>query len=415
MFLTTTTKQLLLLCFCCAGFTAAAQPGINSLYSAYGFGLMDLRDNNAYTSMSGAGIALRGSHTINTLNPASYSAINAHRLLFEMSVQGSSQQYVTSTQNLSGGDINFKRAAIAANLFKNWTSVISMQRLSQVDYKSVSVRNVGGSVSKITDYITGSGGLNQAFLGNAWQVGKHFSIGLNTGMIFGSVNKKNQVLAGEQYNLTVEQNDFYSQFFWKAGLQWTSRIGKTQWTVGGTFQPALQLDRISDYYIKDANETVLVEEKGGTQSFQYPMQYAAGISMQKGGSTFSLDAIRQPWSSVNYRGTNFKTKDASNFALGYRFTKMVNSYYGKIEKYSLSAGLQFDDGYLEIYKVPIRTYSATVGMGFPSRNGTGYYNFSVRTGQRGQVGTTLVKEKFVDVHVNISLATLLFVKGRQYD
>ena len=65
-----------------------AQSGTNSPYSQYGIGLLADQSQGFSRGMNGAGLGLRMGNVVNTLNPASYSAVDSLTMIFDMGISG---------------------------------------------------------------------------------------------------------------------------------------------------------------------------------------------------------------------------------------------------------------------------------------------------------------------------------------
>ena len=64
--------------------TVLAQSGTSSPYSQFGLGIMSDQSQGFSRGMNGLGIGLRGGTMVNSLNPASYSAIDSLTMIFDM-------------------------------------------------------------------------------------------------------------------------------------------------------------------------------------------------------------------------------------------------------------------------------------------------------------------------------------------
>ena len=65
-----------------------AQSGTNSPYSQYGLGILSNQAHGFNSGMNGVGLAYRKGDAVNTLNPASYSAIDSLTLVFDVGLTG---------------------------------------------------------------------------------------------------------------------------------------------------------------------------------------------------------------------------------------------------------------------------------------------------------------------------------------
>ena len=399
----------------CLPVAAWAQPGINSIYSAYGIGDVNIRDWNANTAMGGLGIAMKSDKTLNSLNPASYSTINKGKYMFELSFSGRSLNYINETQNVPAKDLTLNGASLGFNIVKNWGMAIGLKRYSAIDYKTTASRYIIGTNTKLDETIEGTGGLNQAYWGNGFQITKGLSLGVTGGFIWGSANRKENIYTSSTEGLVIEQNTFYNKLYVNAGLQYQFKTGGLSWTLGGTFQPGMNLNKTQDSYIKDMADATLLEDKGRVTAFKYPLQMGGGITVQKGASTLGFDYIQQNWSSTGYKGTGFRTTNLQNFALGYKHTWQRKTPYGWLDGPSLMAGIQQDLSYIIINNRQVKTLAGSVGAILPSKNGMYNYTLALRYGERGNAIYPMVKEKFVDLTLNVSLAGFFYLGGRKYD
>ena len=73
---------------CAAALTANAQSGTNSPYSQFGLGVLSDRSQGFNRGMNGLGLGLRFSNQVNTLNPASYSAVDSLTMIFDAGLSG---------------------------------------------------------------------------------------------------------------------------------------------------------------------------------------------------------------------------------------------------------------------------------------------------------------------------------------
>jgi hypothetical protein len=387
----------------------------NSIYSAYGIGDIQLRTQNGYSSMGGLGIALKSDRTLNDLNPASYGALAHYRYMLEVSAVGSTVRYVTEEKNIGGSDFGVKRAAFGMSIAKNMGTVFGLKKYSNVGYKSYADKYVAGTNEKLQEIIVGNGGLNLAYIGNAYNFGKHLSVGVTTGIIFGSISKTETLSIGSAGTLDIVSSDYYQKFYFNAGVQYQFKTGKYQWMLGATLQPGVQLNREGEFIVTDGSDSLYASAVPTHGTFDYPLQWGAGLTLVKGKSTFGFDYIRQNWSATGYRGDGFTSTNHQNFALGYSYTFKKNTFYGPRDGISIMAGVQRDQSYIIINGLQVTSNMATLGFNFPSKNGMFNYTVGFRGGERGRVSYPLVKEKFVDLTLNISLGGFFLTGMKKYD
>lgn len=394
---------------------AASAQYTNSIYSAYGVGDVNIRDWNAFSPMGGVGVAMKSERTLNELNPASYSGLKNNRFLLEIAAAGTSVNYITENTNQTASDFKIKRAAFGMNLFKHVGTVFGIRKYSSVGYQTIASRYIQGTTDVLTDTVRGNGGINQAFFTNSLSIGKHISLGVSTGVLFGSVNKTETVNYSATDGIVIGTNNYYNKAFLNTGFQYYFNTGKVKWTLGGTWQPAINLNDQVSSSIADLSSNILQGTVINTTGFKYPEQYSGGISMNKGGSLLSFDYIRQNWSATGYHGNEFVTTDLQNYAVGYSYTFYKNTAFGPMERASIMAGFQRELSYIIINNTQLTSMAGTFGVNVPSKNGTFNYTLGLRVGQRGEAAYPLVKENFIDFTLNVSLGSFFYIGGRKYD
>lgn len=392
-----------------------AQPGINSIYSAYGIGDVSVRENNGYASMGGVGVAMPSNKLLNGNNPASYSTIPYGSYVMELSFSGLSIQYKNQTQTFKANDIVVNGAAFGFNISKKIGAAVSLKRFSTVEYYTLADRYVSGTVSKLSEDITGSGGLYLGTVGVGIKATKNLSLGLTGGSIFGSITKKENIYTSSSDGFIIENNSFYNNFYAKAGLQYKFKTRNYKWVLGATLQPSIELTKLDDYKITDFSENVLLTESQKKSKFKYPLQFGTGFAISKNKSILSADYLQQNWGSTGYRGASFSTTNAQNFAVGFMHTYQMKGARNRIQDgITLMCGLQKDKSYIFINKYQVESFAATAGISFPSKNLLYNYTFGLKVGQRGKIYYPLVKENFVELNMSISLKGFLNVGGAKY-
>lgn len=392
-----------------------AQKGINSIYSAYGIGDYNLLDRNAYSGMGGVGVALKSDKSLNLVNPASFSAISNNKFMFDLSFSGSSVRYINENGNRPAGDFDIGRAAIGFNLIKPIGTVFGLQRYSNVEYFTVTTKDIAGTTDKLRDEINGTGGLNQLFLGNAVTIKKHLSLGITAGYIFGSVNTHENISNDGDVAIQVDNNKYYNNANINGGIQYSFKTKKYNWILGAFYEPSVSLKTLTDSKVMDAAGTILSTSNSIDGRFAFPSKYGFGASVKKDKITISADYIQQNWQSTGYKGSNFIATDAQSFSagIGYGFTR--HTIWGDFEGPSIYAGYNRQSSYLIIDDQQLISQSFSVGFTLPSKNNLHHYSGAIRVGSRGKPVYPLVKENFVDFIFNISLSSYLQKGGRKYD
>lgn len=392
----------------------AAQKGLNSIYSAYGIGDVQLRDYNGYYGMGGLSAATPSVTTLNDANPASLGSLPRSRMMMELSFGGKTVNYVNATQNLNAGDFTIQKAAMGFSLWKNWGSSFGIRKYSTVDYMTTGSRFLIGTENKLSSKIDGTGGLNQFFFNNGVKLFRHLSLGVSLTYLSGSVNRT-ETITTNTADIQVEQNTYYGNFVFNSGAQYEWKTGKWKWVLGGSYQPQRTLGKTIDNGINDADGNVVVKDDGVSGAFKYPALWSAGLTLYNDHWRFGADYIGQNWSQVNYKGAGFRTTDAGNWAAGLSYTKPRRTLFGYVDGPVYSAGFNLDRSYLVIDGTQVISVAGTAGISLPGKSSLYHYHFSLKAGQRGTSRYPLVKETFCEFNFNVSLASFLFTGGKKYE
>ena len=162
-----------------------AQANVDSPYSMFGIGqLRDKTMNSRLKGMGGVSNAMFGKSLVNTENPASYAMIDTLAFLFDAGMYFKTSDFSTSNLSETSSNANFDYVAMAFGATKWWRISLGVQPFSNVGYNLV-VNNHKDDVGNYATTFKGSGGLNQAFIGNAFRLGRNFSVGVNATYVFG--------------------------------------------------------------------------------------------------------------------------------------------------------------------------------------------------------------------------------------
>ncbi len=155
----------------------------SSPYSRYGYGMLADQSSAMGHAMGGIGYGLRNSNQINTMNPASYSAVDSLTFLFDMGVDFkiSWMKEGVNKQKDYNGDL--KNINMLFPIAKNFAFSAGFIPFSYVGYQYGI--QYDSQTQAQTNY-SGNGGFHQVYGGLAYKYG-NFSVGTNIGYLFGDL------------------------------------------------------------------------------------------------------------------------------------------------------------------------------------------------------------------------------------
>ena len=182
----------------------------NSPYSRYGVGNVLPSSNIQTRGMGGISAGYSDAATINTNNPATYGNLILTTLDVGIEYDGRTIKslnplgsYTSNNAIISYLEVAFPLLNGNKKAIKNhtgWAFAFGLKPVTRINYKIASPAKIGAD-STVTVY-EGNGGINEAFIGTALRL-KNFSIGFNTGYLFGNKDYSSRLL------LSNDSSDYF--------------------------------------------------------------------------------------------------------------------------------------------------------------------------------------------------------------
>ncbi len=423
---------LLVLSICCNSLKMSAQEtdalGTYTPYSLYGIGDISKQGTAVNRAMGGIGTGLRDNRFINYMNPASITARDT--LSFMLDFGGEMKNFYNTDGKSSSAYNTFSmhNFIFTAPIYKKSALIVGISPYSNIGYKFEDTENDPYLVSKYGDIKYqkyGVGSINQLFVGAAMNVTKNISVGAEYIYYFGALDRYSNILFNSDTRLRSLETGFdyaLGASSGRVGAQYFGKLGKeknVELTIGATYRFAAQLK--GDYtrfaYAKGTSvDTVMYDLQDNYQA-RIPEEMSAGFSVRKKDKwMFGADYSRQNWSGEVFEGVSsdfkYETVASSHYKVGLEFipNKYDIRYYMKRVTYRL--GAYYDQSYLKVGGEQINAAGVTVGMSLPIYRMYNAVNIAVDFGQRGSVKNNLVRERYVQFILNISLHDIWFMKYR---
>ena len=254
---------------------------------------------------------------------------------------------------------------------------------------------------------------------------KNISVGAEYIYYFGALDRYSNVLFttdGSMRSLETGFDYALGSSSGRVGAQYFGNLNKEKGvilTLGATYRFATKLK--GDYtrfaYAKGAvTDTVMHVEKDDYQ-VRIPEEIAVGFSVKKKDKwLFGADYSRQDWSGEKFEtvSSDFDCEPvtSSYYKVGFEFipNKYDIRYYMKRVTYRI--GAYYEQSYLKVGGKQINAAGVTVGMSLPIYRMYNAVNIAVDFGQRGSTKNNLVRERYVQLLLNISLHDIWLVKLR---
>lgn len=403
--------------------------GSSSSYSRFGLGTVENQGQGFNKAMGGIGLGFRAGNRINTLNPASYSAIDSITFILDAGMTASFGNMKQNGSSVNVYQCKLDYVNIGLRLYRNLGLSVGFMPFTTIGYsfntasKVTNDPNTLQTITSITNY-TGDGGLHQAYLGLGYKVYKELSVGANASLIWGDYT---HTVLQAYYSGSSSSSDFNGLNSiemaeirtWKLdlGVQYPFILTKNDiLTVGATvnFGHKIKSDatmvRFTDEQDNDISPDTVFN------AFDLPYTYGIGATWKhKNKLVVGIDFKQEMWGScrspqnviiggvskfVSQTGTY---KNRFKIALGAQYTPNVfGNHYWKRIQYRI--GANYSSPYLKVNGLDgPKEYSVTAGLGLPIfNNRTTYANVGIEWIRRSPSVSNLITENYFMLNFGVT-------------
>lgn len=426
--------RLLLVSFFITLFVAIPLYSQFNTYSPYTrFALGDLAKNGfgQNQAMGGTGIAIHEGNRINTLNPASYSALDSTAVYFDFGVNSFHNQYKTTQFSNSWWNMNLHHVAFASSMGKYLGFSAGIVPYSSIGY-NIKQEYDDFTVGEAMDtYYKGDGGIMNFYMGTSVKVFDRVSVGVTMNYLMGRLIRERSVefpvSPGYSSVSSLEHFDLRKPMF-SFGLQYREVIkDKFFFTLGGVYDLATNVDTKFKYNVVNTiyqyepfplNDSVkiypefILGQDTTIRSFTLPQKVGLGIALGIPNKlTITGDYYMQDWTGT-FSGENHATTNATSMHFGAEYTPDVEALRGYLKLITYRLGGYYSNYYLQVNDYQLKDYGITFGLGLPVKTLKSSINVAFTLGTRGTTDYNLVEENYGIVTFNVTLHDLWFRKRR---
>jgi hypothetical protein len=187
-------------------------------------------------------------------------------------------------------------------------------------------------------------------------------------------------------------------------------------TIGTTFKVPTRINASKVQTVTsiadEVESSIETDKASDVDDYYMPLEIGFGASKRfKNNLNVTLDYEKSFWKNTNQSELygEFVNQDRFAFGLTYSTKKNVRKYWDRV---GYAAGVNFDNGYLEIDKQRVNSASFSIGLNLPIENTFSSLNISYSYGQKGRISNDLIKENFHKISLNLSLDGIWFVKRK---
>ena len=283
-----------------------AQSGTNSPYSQYGIGVLSDQSQGFSRGMNGVGLAYRKGNAVNTLNPASYSAVDSLTMIFDVGLSGQITNFKEGNTKVNAKNADFEYLVGSFRLMPKVGASFGVLPLSNIGYSYSASTYLDETYGTVSETYSGSGGLHQAFIGLGWNVVKNLSVGANVSYVWGTYERSVSTSSSSYVNtLSKDYTCNVNSYYIKLGAQWVKPLNTTDMlTLGATVglghdlhsNPTCDIVNINTQ--SAASDTTRFVVNNG---LKLPMSYGVGAAWTRGDKWFvGADFTLNQWGSLDF-------------------------------------------------------------------------------------------------------------------
>lgn len=414
----------------------------NSPYSRYGVGNLTSPSNIANRAMGGISAGFSDPTYINTVNPASYSDLIYTTLDLGIEYDGRNLKSKNPEGNFKSNNAMIPYLEFGFPLLngnkkaqKNktaWGLTFGLKPISRINYKiQTSDRSAIDSSSVLYE---GNGGINQAFFGTGLKI-KNFSIGINTGYLFGKKDYDNRLLFNndtvDYYKAHYSTQSRFGGVFLNAGIQYAIDLNKDGKKNGvlrfgayGNLQQKYHatkddLRETFDYDVNGVPHSIdtIYSNAGQKGKIQLPATIGAGFSLEKEHFLIGADFETTQWDNYLFFGEKDLVKNDWNTKVGLQYSPASTGSTGYFNYVKYRAGFSFGTDYIAVdNSLPV--YTISVGGAFPLKLKHNFYerqysvmNLTFEYGNRGNNNNNIT-ENIYKISIGFSLSDVWFIRQK---
>ena len=387
-----------------------------SPYSIFGPGELMPKGFGRNIGMGRAGLAVKSDNRLNSLNPASYSGIEKEHFIFEIGIDGKYSGFKSNNDDMNGLNGGLRYLAVGFRYTSWWSTSMGLSPYTSVGFNINNQNNVEGSLLNYTSSFKGSGGITKAYWANSLKLTDNLFLGINSSFLFGPLTREENITQSDLgVDYIITQNDYLRSFYFDYGLQYSFQVKKRDYSLGVTFANKQSLRANHTFVLQNSDFSTISEEEQ-LSNITIPQTLGIGFSINEPGKfLLAVDYRTEKWAGLKYPVMSGGFVNAHNFLAGIEIRpwreSITNMFY---QNWAYRLGASYNSSYLKLRNIVIGGYAVNVGAGIPLRNHGSTMNIAFEAGVNGTTANSLIRERYLLIHLNFSINELWFMKRKIY-
>ena len=372
--------------------TAMAQSGTNSPYSQFGLGMLSDQSTGFNRGMNGVGVAFHEHNQVNSLNPASYSALDSLSFIFDVGLSGQISKFKENGVSKNAKNADFEYVVAGFRAFKHFGVSFGLLPFTTLGYSYSSSETLNDSRGTVSyNSFDGSGGLHEIYLGLGWSPFKGFSIGVNGAYLYGSMNRSiiNSYSISSANTISKYYTADVRSYKLDFGAQYSFNVSKKDAvSLGAVYTPGHKIGGkptltmiTSDTQSGVADTTSYPGAGSPSLKFEIPTSLSVGLAyLHSNKLKVGVDYSLQKWADVDEPAYSLENgtpsyalrsglfKDRHKVSAGLEYTPNQSSRHF-VNRVRYRAGVSYATPYYYINgQDGPKELSASIGFGIPIMN-----------------------------------------------
>jgi len=411
------------------GYQAAAQKQLNSPYSRFNIGALEPQGSYKSRGMGGIGTALRDNNSIFYMNPASYSSLDTNSFTFDFGFDWGLNVLKENDNRYTSNDMNFNHLIMGFPVAKGWGFALGIMPVSYGFYNiSEDVTEGDADYDPLTGPYTtihkGEGGLSNFFAGTGVNITKNFSLGINTTIMFGTLERKYSLQFADldnYYHNSANEKIQVRGINFDYGIHYRGKLKNDYFLQAGFSLTSSKTYKSNYDYIAvrtsayNSVDTIDYISESTTPVF-LPGTYRAGIAFgKKNKFTTGFDFTYAEWSKSEIPGYSGYAANIKTYGWGLELIPEKYSNFSLLKRLEYRLGAHYGDNYLVVHDEQVKEYGASFGIGLPIRRTHTRANLFVDyTRRTGSAAAGLHDERIITIGGSLNIYDIWFIQ-RKYN
>ena len=388
----------------------------SSTYSALGIGEFNYSGLTHNQGMGGLGISYGTGWHANVVNPALTTQNTVFNFQAAFNYDRNNVNNGSETSLVDGGGLSYIALSLPIKSGK-FTAGMGLGQITSVNYRLQVSSEVDNSDYIATNFLTGNGGISEAYLNFGFKLVKNLSIGVHGSYLFGSTIRNNQLIVySEDFVEVGTPSEYYerltvSDLGFKAGLHYMIETSdKSNIHLGAIYQKLgdvkgtafAKLAGIGEANDPDSDGDLIANNETG--SIYIPNRYGFGVSYEKM-NKFAIGLEGQLQDFADYRnffGDPLNLQAARKVGLGFQIVPDYLNFDNIMKRATYRFGLEWMQTPYMLNDINVNDIGINFGTSIPV-NQLSLVNFAVKVGQRGSLDNGMIRESYVNFTLGFSL------------